>query len=898
MKQHAALLLLVLAAIPCLSLLSEPVVCREPETGIVLLENECLRVQVDAEHGAVIRSLVNKKSGNELTFWALGKPGGMVAGNHDGSSQQAFTHEVRREQDSAEVVLTSKPFESSGKGTSATLTPPSTIRVIKKLRLDPARPLVHVTYTVQNLGQKDIPGMGIWVWNTFRPGPGETITPNYYRLIPSTAGPWKTAEWTFRKDLAAGWVAAVEPDAKEIVGAVLEPESLHAVYFWVRSHHYPTAEWMTPAHPLKAGAEITSSFSLVAVNGLDLLSHLCPHYAAKTWREEGKVISEIVLLDRSVPAFQLHTKLEAPDGRLLEEMVRESAGQEGVIRIEAPLQAAPDLPVLRVHSRLLAKGKVLGEHTSALLAGPSPASLPGNMRGGLDAKAQKLLACLPGEPSITTAPLPGWVKTEKSLPLLEPDEAEKGRGCILYRKGLMQDINSTFKPLEGERLENIKLQMARGEIEMADVIVHALVPGPVEISVDIPGLKTRILREEEREMYLSAYNLGMKPHLVSELLVPGAGADLEAEKSRRFWIEIETDSDTASGDHAGSVRLLFNGKEIRITLAVSVLATQLQAHPTRKFGAFVRNGLHLRELRRRMFKDLKRHGKDVIVAKIPGLGLGYDKEKDRITVDFGPLREFIEDLREAGMAGPVIFNFPDGIEGLTGCQHGDSRFVRYFQQMVWEFENYQILNSSPRLLWHPFDEQATYEPMATVTRWIKEAAPSALTLHTVVDFEVAKRWEHLDVWMPSGLALDPGVQEWCREHRKFLFSYSGKSRLGGGIQYYFNDTIQVMCPWTYNHGDWQEFYKFKDRRPNCFVFPNQGSTDVFSTLLWERQREGADDFRYLHTLAGLANRAKSQAAEQAKNFLTGLSAREVKDEDLDPIRSEMLSHLEALSLER
>jgi hypothetical protein len=758
-----------------------------------------------------------------------------------------------------------------------------------------------VSYAVRNTGQNRIPGLGVWVWNTLRPGPGDETTPRYCRLTPTIAGLRRTTEWIFRKDLAAAWLAAVEPDAREIFGATLEPESLHAVYFWVRSAQYPTSEWMTPALPLEPGTEARVRFSLVAVHGLDLVTHLCEDFAIKTWRERDALVSEIVFLDPAVREFRVITRLESAAGGLVEEAVGQGAatGDLGVVRLAQPLKAAASAHTgLVLRQRVEARGRALGEYATVLLDDPNPEAVPvlkGDPRAAAVLAGKGPLTPLAGEPTLVVTPLAGWTPIRKDVPFLEPADADRERGLILFRKGLMRDINSTFRPLQGERLDRVRLRLARGEVEMEDVILYALRPGPVEVSLDLPGLRARVLREDERPMYLGAYNLGMKPHLVSELLVPDGRADLEAGASRRFWIEAEAAADTPPGDYAGVVRVAFGGRVLTIPVQASVIPARLLSHPTRRFGTFVRAGLEDRDLRRNIFRDLKRHGRDVVVARVPGLGLTYDKDADRLGVDFRGLDEFVQDLREAGMSGPIIFNPPKGLEQVVRCAPDDERYVRCFQQMVRQIEDYQLLNSTPRLLWHPFDEQATYEPMATVTRRIKEACLTAMTLHTVVNAEVARQWKHLDVWMPSSLSWSKEVQQWCRDNQRLLFSYSGSSRLTGGAQFYFNDAIQVMCPWTYTHGDWTGFHQFKDRHPNCFVFPTADRKDVLSTLAWERIREGYDDFRCLYTLEQSARGRPGPVADQAMAFLRDASTRGLSNDDFVGFRDRMLDLLAALA---
>jgi len=868
-------------------------VTRIKEGVGIRIETDVLCAEIDLQMGGRISSLINKKNQHQLT-WYDGKAGGLLVGLHDGSLSIPFSAQEVRGSGYIDLILTSDPYPHIGRGSKVTGTEPTEFLVIKKIRFQERIPRIDVEHTIQNVGQNDIPGMNIWFWNTAKPGGKAQVPATLSRFFPSISGTKKmpSSGWAYRKDIAAPWHAVIESESKEAVGFVTDPESLHAFYYWTRSEFYPTIEWMTPAVNFSAGTEITTRFSLCVVNGLEKIDWMTEKYAiATTLDDASRYTLALVTLEDRPSLFRCEARFEDEQGRVVHQSIRNLEVRKSGEVVRSTISLAP---FIKGGEKLKVIEKISSKDIPV-----SVVSLP--------LHKDLLIAPLSGTPVVKSSSVRGWtraikVKENYAIPTAE----ERAQGLLFFQKGVMKDITSETLPLEEDRIQRVEVKMAKNEMELCELICHALRPGPLQLSVDMPSIRCEVFREDERMMVVGSHNLGITPYLISELLSPSSSATLVQNKSRRFWIMAETDASTKPGMHEGKIRLTFEGKEVAVPFTIEVVPALLRSDPERKFGVFVRNGLHDPRMRAAMFKDIKKHGRDVLVSS-PQLDLQYDAGKDTFTINFTRMDHFVAALKEAGMEGPIIFGLHGGIinaiRKVTREKDWGPKSLAYYQNVVIDVEKYATLNGYPRLLWHPLDEQAAYEPMATILRTIKEAKSTALTIHTVAGVPAAKRWgKDLDVWFPASLAFDPEVQDYCQKEKKLLFSYSGQERISGGYGFYYNPAISVLCPWTYNHNDWKPFSAIQDKKPRCFVYPNETYDGVVSTLDWERLREGYDDFRMLYTLEKLCEGKKGSSAEKSRAYLKELKkeldAKKITHITVSSLRENLLQLLSECASEK
>jgi hypothetical protein len=868
-------------------------VTRIKEGAGIRIDTDLLRAEIDLQKGGCISSLINKKNQHQLT-WYDGKSGGLLVGSHDGSATVPFTSKEVRGSGYIDLILTSDPYPHIGRGSKVTGTEPTEFRVIKKIRFQERIPRIDVEYTIQNVGQNDIPGMSIWFWNSAKPGGKERVPSTLSRFFPSISGTknMPTSGWAYRKDIAAPWHAVIESETKEAVAFITEAESLHAFYYWTRSDFYPSIEWMTPVINFSAGREITTHFSLCVVNGLEKIDWMTEKYAiATTLDDASRYTLALVSLEDRPALFRCEARFEDEKGNIVHQSLRTLEVRKPGEVVSSTISLAP---FIKGGEKLKVVEKISSKDIPV-----SVVSLP--------LHKDLLIAPLSGTPVVKSSSVKGWTRAIKAKEnYAVPTAEEKEQGLLFFQKGVMKDITSETLPREKDRIQRVEVKMAKNEMELCELSCYALRSGPLQLSVDMPSIRCEIFREDERMMYVGSYNLGATPHLVSELLSPSSSATLIQNKSRRFWIMAETDASTRSGIHEGKIRVAFEGKEVLVPFTIEVVPVLLCSDPERKFGVFVRNGLHDPPMRASILADIKKHGRDVLVAT-PQLDLEYDADNDIFIINFARMDDYVAALQKAGMEGPIIFGLHgeifNVIQKVTGEKLLGPKSLAYYRNIVIEVERHATLNGYPRLLWHPLDEQASYEPMATILRTIKEANPTALTIHTVAGIEAAKRWgKDLDVWFPSSMAFDPEVQDYCQKEKKLLFSYSGQERISGGYGFYYNPAISVICPWTYNHNDWKPFSAIQDKKPSCFVYPNETYDGVISTLDWERLREGYDDFRMLYTLEKLCEGKKGASAERGRAYLKELKkeldTKKITHITVSSLRENLLQLLSECASER
>ena len=98
--------------------------------------------------------------------------------------------------------------------------------------------------------------------------------------------------------------------------------------------------------------------------------------------------------------------------------------------------------------------------------------------------------------------------------------------------------------------------------------------------------------------------------------------------------------------------------------------------------------------------------------------------------------------------------------------------------------------------------------------------------------------------------------------------------------------------YAYQHsfGDiWNDF-DCNCYRDHVFAYPTMNG--VIDTIQWEGFREGVDDVRYLTTLQNTISLAKKQGMDtsEAENWLANLKSSDLRSQDLDSVRSQIINY--------
>jgi hypothetical protein len=95
---------------------------------------------------------------------------------------------------------------------------------------------------------------------------------------------------------------------------------------------------------------------------------------------------------------------------------------------------------------------------------------------------------------------------------------------------------------------------------------------------------------------------------------------------------------------------------------------------------------------------------------------------------------------------------------------------------------------------------------------------------------------------------------------------------------------------------WNDF-DYNQFRDHVFAYPTMNG--VVDTTKWEGFREGVTDMRYLAALqneiAAAKGRGRNATATEAENYLAQLKSSDLKDKNLDAVRSQMIDYILKLS---
>ncbi|MBD3292026.1 MAG: hypothetical protein GF393_03820, partial [Armatimonadia bacterium] len=232
-----------------LALLAAPVlaeVTTGQERDVYILENEHMRVEVDAAGGARIRSWLLKPSEREMVaLWEDGQSNGGALDDRAVFTAQRYDGAITR---TGPEVGTLR-FEASDR---------SGLRLVKHLTLSTGSPALHVSWTLTNGTQAE---RTLWIRNFLLPGTQPQTDQHRY---------WVNAEGTVADAPdAGGYFQPVEPefmalwDAATGDGVMVHAPGVDRFYLWRGSAEFPTFEWIY--EPVAPGKSVTAQAALVTV---------------------------------------------------------------------------------------------------------------------------------------------------------------------------------------------------------------------------------------------------------------------------------------------------------------------------------------------------------------------------------------------------------------------------------------------------------------------------------------------------------------------------------------------------------------------------------------------------------------------------------------------------------
>lgn len=241
--RFAAICLLPLIALPALA-----DVTTGQEGDVFILENEAMRVEVDAAGGARIRSWILKPSGREMI--ALWEGADNVGGALDDRA-----------------VFTAQPYDGSITRTGPEVgtlrfqaSDRSGLTLVKHISLSAESPTLRVSWELNNGTQGE---RTLWLRNFLLPGTQPQTDQHRY---------WVSAEEPVEDAAdASGYFDAAEPevmalwDAQTGDGVVVRVPGVDRFYLWRGSAQHPTFEWIY--EPVPPGNRLIAEAALVTVQG-------------------------------------------------------------------------------------------------------------------------------------------------------------------------------------------------------------------------------------------------------------------------------------------------------------------------------------------------------------------------------------------------------------------------------------------------------------------------------------------------------------------------------------------------------------------------------------------------------------------------------------------------------
>ncbi len=476
-------------------------------------------------------------------------------------------------------------------------------------------------------------------------------------------------------------------------------------------------------------------------------------------------------------------------------------------------------------------------------------------------------------------------------------------GYVVFSRGPARDLNWDTRPERGEEVHELRFAAARGEDEPAAFAVHPLRPlGKVRVSVsDLVGpggsripasaVDVRVGRYKNKRQGHQSGMYDVRLRLLSHFDTR-AGNELVMDDmfTRLFWLTVSVPEDAPGGEYVGDLLVVpEHARRSGFALAVEVRPFELPEPDfffslygirTQPIPYYDEMKEHDRRMRRVVYDDLKRHG----INYLGGLGV-------RANIEGGKLQVTGADAADREIALRKSLGFK---QGTVGFRRGASarelasgkpikgmprdEFIRAWHLGLTEF-------ARERGWPHPY---FSFGDEPNLARTLNELAGAHKALHAVSP----------DIWTGIAYHVNPNVREsyamrdtldvhhlksFCSDEEfaaagkvgKFVLCCNpGSTRYAYGLREWKLKGLGVDGAITFaycgNHVD--IYYGLDGREDECgMAFPTRDG-DLQLTTMYERLREGVDDFRYLQLAWSLSQRG-GPGSREAKRYLEKVTAR-------------------------
>jgi hypothetical protein len=398
-----------------------------------------------------------------------------------------------------------------------------------------------------------------------------------------------------------------------------------------------------------------------------------------------------------------------------------------------------------------------------------------------------------------------------------------------------------------------------------------------------------------------------------DVLMPWQPQPLTKGENLRLWLTVHVALGQPAGLYTGEARVTADNVTLSVPISLRVLPIALQKDQSLVYGQYYHHPLrnidgapddfsrawwqHKAEAEH---ADMREHGMNTVV-----LGLGGSWNKSRWSYDFSRLQRDIDLARSVGFDKPIVCSFPcDSLyhkymKAGMGSHLGQVKmppdaFFDELTAMVRAIEAEARRRQWPELLYYPVDEPSTSpDSVAFMTRVMAsiKQVPKVRTYITAdpEHEQFAPMRPYIDVWCCQPFSLGRaavladmkarGVEYWCYPNH-----ISGENdhttTVGARMTYgfgFWQSGYRSLIPWIYQY-DCGDPWNYLDSSAQDFFNRTADDGAPIPVTLWEADREGIDDHRYVFTLENAIARAEEAGHKEA-----GAKARATLDQILAAI---------------
>ncbi len=519
-----------------------------------------------------------------------------------------------------------------------------------------------------------------------------------------------------------------------------------------------------------------------------------------------------------------------------------------------------------------------------------------------------------------------WKETPRPSQTPEPKwtDRQKKDGLAVYTRPWAEPVWPDHFPRQHELDAPVRAFASPGEYEPLTFTLYPLsafsnanvevcgslvcTTGVKRAVIDSANIDLRCVRYMNVRPNYSAFNTYYR---APDVLMPWQPQPLKKGENLRLWLTVHVGLGQPAGLYEGKVSVTADRLSLWVPISLRVLPITLQKDQSRVYGQYYHHPLrnidnapddfsrtwwqHKAEAQH---ADMREHGMNTVV-----LGLNGSWKESRWTYAFDRLQRDIDLYRSVGFDKPIVCSFPcDSLyrkymkagmgSHLDQIKMPPDAFFKELTAMVQTIESEARRRQWPELLYYPVDEPSTSpDSVAFMTR-VMAAIRQVPKVRTYITADpeheqFAPLRPFIDVWCCQPFSLGRtavladmkarGVEYWCYPNH-----ISGENdhtpTLGARMTYgfgFWQSGYRALIPWIYQY-DCGDPWNYLDGTTQDFFNRTADDGSPIPVTLWEADREGIDDQRYLFTLENTITRAEEAGhkvvAAKAREIIAGLSA--------------------------